>query len=236
MIRILKSDNYRITQPSLQQNIVTGNEHKGCDIVTTKKNCKVIAHSDGYIIAVVKNYKTNDKTGASYGNYVMIKHPNGYNTLYAHLKYGSVSVSVGDFVRVGDVIGIMGNTGRATDIHLHFGVKNGNNIWIKAEQFIENNLPNLPIEYDVETNDEDNDSNTLFQVGDRVLVTNGVATETSFGRGKKTAEYHGKPEEGDVKYITIISKGSPRPYHISNGKTQGEGDRGWVSESQIEHY
>jgi len=61
--------------------------------------------------------------GGGYGNHVMIDHGNGLVTLYAHMD--SVNVSVGQWVNQGDVIGIMGNTGRVygvTGIHLHWEV------------------------------------------------------------------------------------------------------------------
>jgi len=56
----------------------------------------------------------------SFGKWVMIKHPNGINTLYAHLS--SILVSTGQSVSTGDVIGLSGMTGYATGPHLHFGV------------------------------------------------------------------------------------------------------------------
>ena len=61
--------------------------------------------------------------GKSYGNYVQIEHPNGYHTVYAHLS--SISVSSGQQVSTGTVLGKMGTTGRSTGIHLHFEVRTG---------------------------------------------------------------------------------------------------------------
>ena len=56
----------------------------------------------------------------SYGQWIMIKHANGLSTLYGHLSLRNVSI--GDEVRVGDLIGYSGNTGYSTGPHLHFGV------------------------------------------------------------------------------------------------------------------
>jgi murein DD-endopeptidase MepM/ murein hydrolase activator NlpD len=60
-----------------------------------------------------------------YGLYIVIKHPNGTQTLYAHLS--SVSVTVGDSVASGQTIGAVGNTGRSTGSHLHFEVRGAKN-------------------------------------------------------------------------------------------------------------
>lgn len=60
-----------------------------------------------------------------YGNYVVIKHANGTQTLYAHLN--SILVSSGDTVSQGEAIGYSGNTGRSTGAHLHFEVRGGKN-------------------------------------------------------------------------------------------------------------
>ena len=62
--------------------------------------------------------------GGGYGNHIIVNHGNGVKTLYAHL--GSANVYAGQYVNQGDVIGIMGNTGRVygvTGIHLHYEVR-----------------------------------------------------------------------------------------------------------------
>lgn len=53
-----------------------------------------------------------------YGNIIIIRHPNGIETVYAHLS--SRKVSAGDTVSAGDVIALSGSTGRSTGPHLHF--------------------------------------------------------------------------------------------------------------------
>ncbi len=60
-----------------------------------------------------------------YGQYVVIRHSNGTQTLYAHLSVNYVSV--GQWVAAGTTVGAMGNTGRSTGTHLHFEVRGGSN-------------------------------------------------------------------------------------------------------------
>jgi len=60
-----------------------------------------------------------------YGNYVVIKHKNGTQTLYAHAS--SLAVISGELVSQGEVIGYVGSTGKSTGSHLHFEVRGGTN-------------------------------------------------------------------------------------------------------------
>lgn len=60
-----------------------------------------------------------------YGQYIVVKHPNGSQTLYAHLSANNVGV--GATVSAGQVIGAMGNTGKSTGPHLHFEVRGAKN-------------------------------------------------------------------------------------------------------------
>lgn len=84
----------------------------------------VVAAASGTVIFVsntcTHNYGKNYSCGCGggYGNYIMIDHGNGKSTVYAHLS--SVTVSSGQQVSAGQVIGYVGSTGESTGPHLHF--------------------------------------------------------------------------------------------------------------------
>lgn len=62
-----------------------------------------------------------------FGNCIMLKHGNGFETLYGHLS--KILVSVGEKIEIGQQIGNVGSTGRSTGPHLHYEVhKNGEKI------------------------------------------------------------------------------------------------------------
>lgn len=67
----------------------------------------------------------NSGWNGGYGNYIVIRHPNGVQTLYAHNNQNFVGV--GEYVSAGQTIAAMGNTGRSTGPHLHFEVRGGTN-------------------------------------------------------------------------------------------------------------
>jgi len=78
------------------------------------------ASADGTVIIA----KSSGYNGG-YGLYVVIKHSNGTQTLYAHMS--KINVSVGQYVDQGEIIGAVGNTGRSTGPHLHFEVRGARN-------------------------------------------------------------------------------------------------------------
>ncbi len=89
--------------------------HRAVDIAN-RSNPPVVAAATGSVIAAGWN-------GGGYGNYVVIDHGNGYQTLYAHLLNKSITVAAGQKVNQGQQIGTMGSTGRSTGTHLHFEIK-----------------------------------------------------------------------------------------------------------------
>ncbi len=84
----------------------------------------VYASASGSIIVA----KSGGGYNGGYGNYIVISHSNGTQTLYAHLS--SLAVS-GGAVSQGDLIGYVGNTGRSTGFHLHFEVRGAKNPFSK---------------------------------------------------------------------------------------------------------
>lgn len=89
-----------------------GSFHYGIDIANST-GTSIIAADGGTV--------TKAQYQGSYGNYVIINHGNGKETVYAHLS--RIGVSVGQKVNKGDYIGKMGSTGRSTGPHLHFEVR-----------------------------------------------------------------------------------------------------------------
>jgi murein DD-endopeptidase MepM/ murein hydrolase activator NlpD len=92
-----------------------GRQHNGIDIARPS-GMDILASDAGTVKA------TGPQGG--FGNRVVVDHGNGYTTLYAHLS--SISVKPGQKLLQGQKLGVMGNTGNSTGVHLHFEVrKNG---------------------------------------------------------------------------------------------------------------
>jgi murein DD-endopeptidase MepM/ murein hydrolase activator NlpD len=64
-----------------------------------------------------------------YGNYVRVRHANGYQTAYGHMRNVAPGIRAGLKVRQGQVIGYIGTTGLSSGPHLHFEVL-VNNRWV----------------------------------------------------------------------------------------------------------
>ena len=89
--------------------------HSGTDIAAPAGS-PILAVADGTVTIA----NALDSWGGGYGYYVRIDHGGGLETLYAHCS--SICVTTGQQVQAGQVIGYVGQTGRATGNHLHFEV------------------------------------------------------------------------------------------------------------------
>ena len=78
----------------------------------------IVAAAAGTVL-ISRDYGWN----GGYGHYIVIKHDNGSQTLYAHCSKNIVSA--GEYVRQGQVIGYVGSTGKSTGPHVHFEIRNG---------------------------------------------------------------------------------------------------------------
>lgn len=88
----------------------------------------VSSAADGVVVAV-------GHSSFGYGNYVIVAHGNGVETLYGHLL--QTNVGAGDKVRRGQLVGLEGSTGLSTGAHLHFE--------LRVNDAVTDPLPYLPI-------------------------------------------------------------------------------------------
>ena len=86
--------------------------HNAMDLVNGNPTTPILASGDGQVVQAGSNYYD------WYGNYTVIKHADGLYTGYAHQS--RIDVSVGQNVKKGQQIGLMGATGPVTGPHLHF--------------------------------------------------------------------------------------------------------------------
>ena len=92
--------------------------HKGLDL-SAEMGSEIYAAADGVVKIAQKS--------SSYGNYLVIDHGEGLETLYAHCS--KLNVNAGDTVKRSQVVANVGNTGQSTRPHLHFEViLNGKNL------------------------------------------------------------------------------------------------------------
>lgn len=106
-------------------------------------NTNIYAAQEGTVIAA--NYSCTHNYGKDYtccvglGNYVIIRHPNGYATVYGHMT--SPTVIAGQYVKQGDVIGHVGTTGWSNGYHLHFEVRDPNGVKTNPHNYTYVNKP-----------------------------------------------------------------------------------------------
>lgn len=112
------------------------NEHTGTDfrllnLSKMKEGVNVIASAPGIVRAVrdgmpdisVKKINSSLIKNRKAGNGVAIRHGNGWETQYSHLRRGSIRVKAGDQVQAGQVLGLVGLSGNTEFPHLHLTVR-----------------------------------------------------------------------------------------------------------------
>ena len=175
--RVLKSGKCEVSQR------YKGARHNGIYLVGAGYTLdNVVAHSDGTVVGLVSNinYNTSKSGRRIYGNYVKIKHDNGMYTLYAHLRYGSVTVKLNQRVTKGQVLGYMGNTGYSFGAHLHFEVRNANNVQIDPTPYVGADLSAT------EKQDANISNNASYKVG--TTYTTQVILKVRAGAGTNYAQ------------------------------------------------
>ncbi len=193
--------------------------HKGIDLGWRNDETQNLVYANcwGTVIKTQDGLEKGDKTGGGWGNYVLIKHPNGMCSRYAHLQKG-LKVSVGTEVDESSVLGIMGESGDVTARHLHFEVQTNES----ADSRI-NPTPYLrtPI---WSKSPEPTPVTRKFKVGDKVVL-NGHLYADSYGNGK------GQMKNDYVTTIGIVNSdvNATKPYNVGN-------QEGWVDERNLKLY
>ena len=199
--RVLEKGHCEITQGYT-------NNHNAVDIVGANYTLDyVVSHSDGKVVFYqdgLENMKGS--TGnASYGNCVKIDHGNGYYTLYAHMIKG-LSVKNGDYVKKGQRLGYMSDSGNAYGGHLHFEVRNKNDEKINPIQYLDSDLPKNII------------GTLKYKLGDIVKINKVYVSSESVNPLTPAIT------EGT---ITRIIEGARNPYLLDDGNI------GWINDNCI---
>lgn len=87
--------------------------HLGIDLAAPK-GTKILASHDGIVIYAGRDFK-------GFGKMILLESGQGWATIYGHLD--KISIKEGQIVKQGQVIGLMGRTGRSTGVHLHFEIR-----------------------------------------------------------------------------------------------------------------
>lgn len=93
--------------------------HNGTDFGAAH-GTPIKATGDGTVVSAGKN--------GGYGNMVVLNHPGGYSTRYAHMSRFAAGIRPGARVKEGQVIGYVGSTGLSTGPHLHYELRKGGRV------------------------------------------------------------------------------------------------------------
>lgn len=184
---------------------IYSDSHQAIDMVgETRTLDYVVAHSDGRVIFYQDGYDNikGSVGNLSYGNFIKLDNGNGYATLYAHMQKGLL-VKNGDYVKKGQRIGYMWDSGNAYGKHLHFEVWK-NDVRINPYEYLDKDLYV--------------DTRNKYKVGDIVTI-NGV-----FRSSTSDVKLNPLVKTGT---ITRIVENARNPYLLDNGNI------GWVNDSVI---
>ena len=215
---VLKNGNERVTSDYGYRSFTYKGKkyagfHHGIDLISKKYGTDYIIAFENGIVTAVGNKVTGYSESSKSGNYIYIRHDNGYQTRYLHLKKDSMTVKVGDNVTKGQVIAFMGSTGFSTGNHLHFEVRyNGSSENPKEYLLGSKNI--ISVSYPINNTDS-----TKYKIGDEVIFT-GTLYRDSYGNGP------GAVKKNFKAIITLINNNSKCPYNINNGL-------GWVRREDI---
>lgn len=147
----------------------------------------IIAPADGVVVKISNKHKDSRVNGAKAycdtwdirGNFIVIQHARQEFSTIAHLLSGSISVSVGNKVKQGDVIAKCGNSGNSSEPHIHFQLQSGKSFCASA---------GLPIAFsNINAQEKANYSwadtrvceGNLQQAGDKTYIGRGLEVENT---------------------------------------------------------
>jgi murein DD-endopeptidase MepM/ murein hydrolase activator NlpD len=110
-----------IEPPATYRGVFYPHFHTGLDIAASR-GTQVGAAAAGVVALAASSLDASGHL-VGYGNYVIVRHADGFLTLYGHLD--ELLAYPGEVVKQGQVIGVLGSTGWSTGPHLHFEVRKG---------------------------------------------------------------------------------------------------------------
>jgi urea transporter/murein DD-endopeptidase MepM/ murein hydrolase activator NlpD len=120
-------------------------------------NSPILAPANGFVIEIIDDVDDNKIGEANlvenWGNEIVIKHSEYLYSKISHVKLNSFKVAIGDYVKKGDILGLVGNSGRSPYPHLHFQ--------LQATPYVGSKTLSYPISQYISKNDKDYELNSF---------------------------------------------------------------------------
>lgn len=188
-----------------------GNGHDGLDIAANGDH-EIVAAREGTVFEAsstgcshINNYP-NACCNWGMGNYVKIRHSDGTYATYMHMRYGSVTVSVGQYVTRGTKIGMMGSSGNSSGQHLHFQLSNADKSTINVNPSV--------LGYD-KTNSAPAAPSGGWITADKTSIRKGETVNFNFGINNVVHSGVGIDKDGK-RYYTIEATGKSSASYTFN--------------------